>query len=160
MKIETAVTEEGYLMLKETLDNLTSVKKKELIDEIKKAREDNHCAISENSAFMDATAALERTEKQISDLRCRLASSRVIKMDALVNDGVVKFGCTVTILNLEDKKESVYKLVGVDESDVRGGKISYQSLLAKELIGCVVGDYVDCAEREYEILKVEIITNK
>lgn len=154
---QTVLTQEGFESLKLELGALLKDKRPALIEDIKKAQEDNNCAITENSEFIDASTALDRVENKINEIETKLRKARVINLKDIIDDGKIKFGTTVELLNLETEEELVFKIVGVEESDIKAKKISFLSPLAKEMMGMREGDIVDCAEREYEILSVKVI---
>ena len=151
------LTEAGYSKLKNDLNVLLKEKLPELVEEIKKAQDDNNCSISENTELLDALSSLDRVENKIKDLDEKLRSARIIKISDILDDGKVRFGSTVKLLNIETDKEVSYMIVGAEESDVKAGKISYLSPLAKELMGQNSEDYVECVDKEYKILSVKVI---
>ncbi len=73
---------------------------------------------------------------------------------------VVSFGVTVTLMDLDTDKEIVFQIVGIEETDVAKGRISYQSPIAKEALGKRVGDIIDvevpAGDRELEVIKIEV----
>jgi transcription elongation factor GreA len=86
---------------------------------------------------------------------------QVIDVRQMQNDGKVIFGATVTVLNVDDEKETVYQIVGDDEADIQQNKISYAAPIARALIGKFEGDEVDVEAPSgviaYDILKVEYV---
>lgn len=151
------MTKEGFEKLKSDLSVLLREKRPALLEDVKKAQEDNNCAITENSEYIDASASLDRVESKINELELKLRNARVVDLKDLVDDGKIRFGCTVELMNTEDNKISIFKIVGEDESDVKAGKISFLTPLSKEMIGQKAGSFIDCAEKEYEILSVKVI---
>jgi transcription elongation factor GreA len=87
-----------------------------------------------------------------------MARAQVIDVKRL-SGSTIKFGATVTVLDEDTEDEAAYKIVGEDEADVRAGKISITSPIARALIGKEVGDVVEVAApggaKSYEILKLE-----
>lgn len=95
---------------------------------------------SENADYIYGKRRMREIDKRIHFLQGRLDNIDVVDPKAVTSD-VIKFGATVTIVD-EDNQKSVYQIVGVDEVDVALGKISWQSPLAKSLLGKKVGDSV------------------
>lgn len=151
------ITQDGFEKLKADLSTLLKDKRPALIEDIKKAQADNNCAISENSEFIDASASLDRVESKINEIETKLRTARVIDLKDIIDDGKIKFGCTVGLLNITDDKEMTLMIVGAEESDIKAGKISFVSPLSKEMMGLREGDVVDCVNKEYEILSVKVI---
>ena len=106
----------------------------------------------------DAPAASAMTiEARIAELEDKLSRSEVIDPTKLSGDRV-KFGATVTVVDEETEEETSYKIVGVDEADLKIGRISVTSPMARALINKAVGETVEVAtpkgRRSYEILAV------
>lgn len=151
------LTQNGLNNLKKDLEVLYKIKRPEIIEEMKKAQSDNNCALSENTEYLDASESLNRIENKITEIEGKIRNSRVINIEDLKDDGKVKFGTTVHLFNVDDNKEMTFQIVGVDESDVKNGFISYKSPLAIELMNLMEGDFIECANKEYEILSVKLI---
>jgi transcription elongation factor GreA len=135
---------------------LIQVERPDVIRAIEEAR--GHGDLSENA---DYDAAKERqgfVEARIADIQAKLANAEIVDPTTVKSDKVV-FGATVTILDLELEKEVTYQLVGVDEADVKEGKLSVFSPLGRSLIGKKKADIVEVnspkGDKEYEILKFE-----
>ncbi|MGA0792253.1 MAG: transcription elongation factor GreA, partial [Burkholderiaceae bacterium] len=94
----------------------------------------------------------------IAELESKLATAQIIDPKDLEQDGRVVFGTSVQLLDLESDQESVYQVVGEDEADLKLGKISISSPIARALIGKSAGDVVSVqtpgGAREVEILEV------
>lgn len=153
---KTILTEAGLEQLKQKYQVLKNEKRFEAIEAMKKAQEDNNCDLSENAEYLDACNELNRVEYKMSEIEEKLANVRVIRIQDLVDDGKVKFGCTVKLLKLEDNSELQFKIVGIEESDIKLGLLSYASPLAKEMMGLEEGEIIECQNKEYELLGVEI----
>lgn len=153
---KTILTEAGLVKLKEKYQILKNEKRVEAIESMKKAQEDNNCDLSENAEYLDACNELNRVEYKMSELEEKLANVRVVRLQDLLDDGKVKFGCTVKLLKLEDETEVEYQIVGIEESDVKLGLLSYASPLAKEMMGLEEGEIIECQNKEYELLDVKI----
>mgnify|MGYP000495350684 CR=1 FL=1 len=149
------MTAEGYKALDEEMKNLKTVERPAVIQAISEARE--HGDLSENAEYHAAKERQGWIEGRVAELEDKLARADVIDVSKL-SGKTVKFGATVTLVDEDSEEESVYKIVGEDEADVKEGKISITSPIARALIGKEVGDSVEVAApggaRAYEILKV------
>ena len=98
------------------------------------------------------------TEGRIKDIEAKLSNAQVIDIKNMPKSTKVIFGSTVMLLNLDDEKKVQYKLVGEDEANLKIGKISITSPLARSLIGKEQGDIIELKMpsgiTEYEIIKV------
>lgn len=154
---QVILTQVGFDKLKKEHNDLLKKDVPALIEEIKKAKSDSNCPITENSEFIEASTALDRVETKIQTLEEKIRKARIVDINQIKDDGKVKFGCTVKLLRLDDDKEITFQVVGAEESDVKSGLISYLSPLAREMMGLEEGDIVLCADIEYEILDVFIV---
>src|SRR5258705_12436300 len=150
------MTVEGALRLKVELQRLRTIERPAIIQAIAEAR--SHGDLSENA---DYDAAKERQgfiEGRIKDVETKLANAQVINPAALDADGRVVFGATVDLEDAESGDTVTYQIVGDDEADIKHGKISVSSPIARALIGKVEGDTAEVhapgGVREYEILAV------
>jgi transcription elongation factor GreA len=133
------MTVEGKRLLEEELRRLKTVDRPAVIKAIEIAR--GHGDLSENA---DYSAAKERQgfiEGRIQDLNGKLATAQVIDPSTIRSDKIV-FGATVVISDQEAGKEITYKIVGLDEADIKVNKISIGSPMARALIGKKAGDEV------------------
>ena len=153
---QTILTENGLEKLRETYRVLKEEKLKEAIAQMKKAQEDNNCDLSENNEYIDACSELNRIESKMSEIQDKFRNLRVIKKEEILNDGKIKFGCTVELLKVETEQLFEFTIVGTEESDIKSGLLSYQAPIAKEMMRLEKGDFFDCQNSEYEILKVSI----
>ncbi len=155
MNEKVPMLQAGYDRLAAELKNLKSVERPSVVAAIEEARA--HGDLSENAEYHAAKERQGHIEGRIMELEGKLSRAQVIDPTSLSGDKVV-FGATVTLLD-EDDEEVVYQIVGADEGDVKGGKISYQSPIARALIGRNVGVEVEVktpgGERYYEITKLE-----
>jgi len=149
------MTVEGEKKLKAELARLKSVERPAVIQAIAEAR--SHGDLSENA---DYDAAKERQgfiEGRIQEIEGKLANAQVIDPAALDVEHVV-FGATVELEDGESGAQVTYQIVGDDEADIKHGKISVSSPIARALIGKAEGDTADVAApggvRSYEILAV------
>jgi transcription elongation factor GreA len=150
------MTVEGAARLKAELQRLKSVERPKVITAISDAR--SHGDLSENA---DYDAAKERQgfiEGRIAEIEHKLAGAQVIDPSTVEADGRVVFGATVEIEDADSGERSAYQIVGDDEADIKHGKISINSPIARALIGKSEGDVCDVPApgglRKYEILAV------
>ena len=150
------ITVEGKKRLEEELLHLKRVERPRVIQAIAEARA--HGDLSENAEYDAAKEKQSFIEGRIQELEDKLSRLEVIDPRQVRSDCIV-FGATVTLLDVETEKKQVYQIVGADESDIKQGKISIDSPIARALIqkreGDVVVVRIPRGEVEYEILKVE-----
>jgi len=153
------MTKVGELALREELNRLKTVDRPQIIEAIADARE--HGDLKENAEYHAAREQQSFVEGRIAEIEGKLSQSQVIDITAIANSGKVIFGTTVAILNTETEELSSYQIVGEDEADIKRGKISVTSPIARALIGKEVGDVVEIQVPsglvEYEIDKVSHI---
>lgn len=149
------MTPEGYQKLKDELDNLLKVQRPENVRAIAEARA--HGDLSENAEYHAAKERQAFLEGRIQELQNKVARAQVID-PSKINHNRVAFGATVTVLDVDTSEEKIYKIVGVDEADIKTGKLSVHSPMAKSLIGKSEGDEVTVRAPartiEYEILEI------
>lgn len=147
---------EGYETLTTNLKALRAERPR-IVDAIEEARA--HGDLSENAEYHAAKERQGQVEAQISDIEDRVSRAQIIDPTTLSGDRIV-FGATVTVLD-ENDKPSRYQIVGQTESDAKQGRISYDSPLARALIGKSVGDEVEVTvpsgDKFFLIEKVEFI---
>ncbi|MCG2634919.1 MAG: transcription elongation factor GreA [Gammaproteobacteria bacterium] len=150
------VTVRGAELMRAELARLKSEDRPRIIAAIAEARA--HGDLKENAEYHAAKEQQGFVEGRIKELEARLSVAEVIDPAALDVEGRVVFGATVTLLNVDTDEESVYQIVGVDEADIKGGLLSYQSPLARSLIGKEAESEVTVAAPggsiEYEIISV------
>lgn len=150
------MTAEGQRALDEELKHLKSVERPAVIAAISEARE--HGDLSENAEYHAAKERQSWIEGRVAELEDKLARAQVIDVSKLSGDTVM-FGATVTVLDEDTETESAYKIVGDDEADVKSGKISLSSPIARAMMNKEVGDVIEVTApggiKSYEILKVE-----
>ncbi len=146
---------EGYQKLSAELKQLKSVERQAVVLAIEEARA--HGDLSENAEYHAAKDKQGFIEARIMVLEGKVSRAQVIDPLTLSGERVV-FGATVTLID-ENDDEIVYQLVGEEEGDVKAGRVSFQSPLARALIGRVAGAEIEVitpgGERYYEIAKVE-----
>jgi transcription elongation factor GreA len=157
--IKVPMTVEGAERLKAELHRLKTVDRPAVIQALADAR--SHGDLSENA---DYDAAKERQgfiEGRISEVETKLAHAQVIDPSSVDADGRVVFGSTVEIEDVDSGERHVYQIVGDDEADIKEGKISVNSPIARALIGKTVGDPAEVQApaglRSYDILSVRYV---
>jgi transcription elongation factor GreA len=149
------MTAEGYSALEAELKRLKTVDRPDVIRAIAAARE--HGDLSENAEYHAAKERQGFIETRVIELEDKISRAQVIDVSKL-SGKVVKFGATVTLVDTETDDEQIFQIVGVDEADVKNGRLSISSPLARALIGKTVGDEVEVTtpggHKAYEILKV------
>ena len=150
------MTAEGYRVLDDQLKQLKSVERPSVIAAISEARE--HGDLSENAEYHAAKERQGWIEGQIAEIEDKISRAQVIDVSKLSGDQV-KFGATVTVVDEDTEEESRYQIVGEHEADVKQGRISIASPIARAMISKEVGDVVEVntpgGVKAYEILKVE-----
>ena len=153
------MTLEGEALLKEELQRLKFEERPSVIDAIATAREFGD--LKENAEYHAAKEQQSLIEARIKDIEIKLANSQVIDLTKIVPSDKVIFGTTVLIEDFSDSSQLTYKIVGADEADIKDGKISVISPVAKSLIGKFKGDIVKVetpgGTKEYEIINVKYI---
>jgi transcription elongation factor GreA len=146
----------GHKALEDELKLLKTVERPAVIAAISEARE--HGDLSENAEYHAAKDRQGFIEGRVAELEDKLSRAQVIDVSTLSGDAI-KFGATVTVLDEDTHEKATYQIVGEDESDVRSGKISVSSPIARALIGKEEGDVVEVQApggvKSWEILKVE-----
>jgi len=152
----TPLTVKGAEMLREELHRLKHVERPSVINAIAEARAQGD--LSENAEYDAAKEKQGFIEGRIAELESKLAMAQIIDPKTLEQDGRVVFGTTVHLSDLDSEETMVYQIVGEDEADLKEGKISISSPIARALIGKSVGDVVmvqaPSGGREVEILEV------
>ncbi|MBV8048580.1 MAG: transcription elongation factor GreA [Paludibacterium sp.] len=153
------LTVRGAEMLKEELQRLKSVERPAVIEAIAEAR--SHGDLSENAEYDAAKERQAFVEGRIADLESKLSNAQVIDPTVLDAEGRIVFGATVALMDLETEDEVAYQIVGDDEADIKHGKVSINSPIARALIGKESGDVAEVMApggvREYEVLDVKYI---
>ena len=152
------ITNNGFEKLEKELKNLKTVERPLVIKSIAEARE--HGDLSENAEYHAAKEKQSFIEGRIADLESKISRAEVIKTETLKSDKII-FGATVTLGDIDNKKNLTYQIVGSEEADVENGKIAISSPLAKALLGKKIDDMVEVyspgGAKEYEIEKIEFI---
>ncbi|KCZ51294.1 transcription elongation factor GreA [Hyphomonas pacifica] len=150
------MTAEGHAALQAELKTLKSIERPNIIAAISEARA--HGDLSENAEYHAAKEKQSFIEGRIAEIDDKLARADVIDVSKLTGSKI-RFGATVTLIDVDTEDESTYRIVGEDEANVKDGKISITSPIARALIGKEEGDEAEVAApsgaRAYEIAKVE-----
>ena len=154
--IKVPLTVRGAEMLKAELQRLKSVERPSLIEAIAEARAQGD--LSENAEYEAAKERQAFVEGRIAELEAKISNAQVIDPTELNADGRVVFAATVKLLDMESDDEVTYQIVGDDEADIKEGKVSINSPIARAMIGKEAGDVAEVVApggiREYEILDV------
>ena len=152
----TPMTVEGAAKLREELAHLKNEVRPSISKAIGEARE--HGDLRENAEYHAAKERQALTEARVRQIETMLADAQVIDVTRVKPSGKVVFGATVSLLDMETEETVRYKIVGEDEADVKEGKISIFSPLARAMIGRGEGDAVVVqtpqGTREYEVDEV------
>ena len=152
------MTPAGYQSLEDEISHLKSVERPAIIHQIAEARA--HGDLSENAEYHAAKERQSFIEGRVMDLEDKLSRAEVIDVTKL-SGKTVKFGATVTLTDEDNDAKVKYQIVGDIESDIKNGRISISSPIARALIGKTVGDTVEVTApggaRSYEILKVQFV---
>ncbi|MCT8974765.1 transcription elongation factor GreA [Microbaculum marinisediminis] len=149
------MTAEGYSALESELKRLKQVERPRIIQAIAEARA--HGDLSENAEYHAAKEAQGLNEARVAELEDQIGRADVIDVTKLAGN-TVTFGATVKIVDEDTDEEKVYRIVGDTEADVKAGKISISSPIARAMIGKQQGDSFEVAApggaRGYEILNI------
>jgi transcription elongation factor GreA len=152
------MTASGYKALEDEVNHLKNVERHEIIKAIAEARA--HGDLSENAEYHAAKERQGFIEGRVMELEDQIGRAEVIDVSKLTGS-TVKFGATVTLVDEDSDEKRKYQIVGDVESDVKHGRISLSSPIARALIGKGKGDTVEVStpggSRSYEILKVEFV---
>jgi len=151
------MTVEGAAALQQELHRLKAIERPRIIESIAVARA--HGDLKENAEYHAAREEQSFAEGRIQAIEYRLSNAQVVDVKNIPHNGKVVFGSRVNVLHVPSENEITYHIVGEDEADIKQGKISYMSPIARALIAKEVDDTV-CVHTpgglvEYEILRVE-----
>lgn len=153
------MTVAGERQLQEELQHLKTVARPKVIEDIAEARA--HGDLKENAEYHAAREQQGFIEGRIKEIEGKLSAAQVIDVSTLPQTGKVVFGVTVTLINIETEESVRYRIVGEDEADVKQGRISVTSPIARALLGKESGDVVPVQTPggvvEYEIDEVEYL---
>ena len=155
-KNQELVTREGFQKLQEELNHLTEVRRGEIADRIRQAREFGD--ISETSEYDDAKNEQYLLERRISEVQRRLRNAKIVDPSD-VDTGAVDLGTRVTLRVVGKDTERTFQIVGANESDPGSGKLSHASPVGRAVLKRRVGEKVTVSTprgaTEYEIVNVE-----
>jgi len=153
------LTATGAVKLREELQRLKSTERPRIINAIAEARA--HGDLKENAEYHAAKEQQSFIEGRINDIESQLSSAQIIDVTTLNANGKVVFGSTVDLVDSESGDEVTYQIVGDLEADIKQGKISVSSPIARALIGKHEGDVAvvkaPAGDREYEVMAVKYI---
>ena len=153
------MTLHGAELLKAELENLKKIERPRIIEAIAEARA--HGDLKENAEYHEARRQQSFIEGRILEVEGKLSHAQIIDVTKIDNSGKIVFGATVHLLNIATEEEVVYQIVGDDEANLKHGKISVSSPIARALIGKELDDVVEVAAPsgaiEYEVNKIEFI---
>lgn len=151
------MTVKGELALREELQRLKTVDRPRIIQAIADARA--HGDLKENAEYHAAREQQSFAEGRIQEIESKLSMAQVIDVTKIEKTGKVIFGTTLRLINVNTDEEVTYCIVGDDEADIKSGKISVSSPIARALVGKQEGDVVSIRVPsgivEYEIDLVE-----
>jgi transcription elongation factor GreA len=154
-----AITLRGAELLRDELKRLKTVERPAVVAAIAEAR--SHGDLSENAEYDAAKERQGFVEGRIADVEGKLGNAQIIDPASLDADGRVVFGATVDLEDADSSQKVTYQIVGDDEADLKQGKISLNSPVARALIGKFAGDVAEVqtpgGRREYEILDVKYV---
>lgn len=154
---ETLVTKEGLKKLKDELEHLKTVRRKEVAQRLKEAI--SYGDLSENSEYEEAKNEQAFVEGRILELEEKIKSAKIIAEKKLTGTGKeVSIGSTVTVRNTKEEEEQTYKIVGATEADPFEGRISNESPIGKSFLSRRKGEVIKVQTPsgvvEYEIMRV------
>ncbi|BAP58851.1 transcription elongation factor GreA [Candidatus Tachikawaea gelatinosa] len=153
------MTLRGLKKLRKELNNLKKIKRPKIIASIAEARE--HGDLKENAEYHAAREEQGFCEGRIKEIESKLSCAQVIDIKKIPNKGRIIFGSTVTVMNVQTSKQSIYCIVGDDEADFRKKLISIHSPMARGLIGKKINDFTVIetpkGNVEYQIIQVEYL---
>jgi transcription elongation factor GreA len=135
------MTTTGAKNLEQELQDLKTIKRPQVIDAIAEARA--HGDLKENAEYHAAKETQSFIEGRIAEIESKLATAQIIDVSKMPNHGKVIFGATVQLINTQTEETFAYQIVGEDEANIKHGKISVASPIARALIGKEEGDAVD-----------------
>ena len=152
------MTAEGYQALDAELKRLKTEERPAVIQAISEAR--SHGDLSENAEYHAAKERQAFIETRLAEIEDKIARAQVIDVSKL-SGKQVKFGATVQLVDEDTGDKAKYKIVGEDEADVKAGKVSITSPIARAMIGKEEGDVVEVmapgGAKSYEIVKVKYL---
>ena len=153
------ITVAGLKKLKQELDNLKNVKRREIIAAIAEAR--SHGDLKENAEYHAAKEQQSLSEGRVQEIEDIIARANVIDITQHSNSGKIIFGSTVNLLNIKTPEKKPLKIVGKDEADIKQNLIYFKSPMGKGLIGKNIKEIVEIntpsGQKNYKIEDVKYI---
>lgn len=150
------MTQEGFEKLKQTLNNLKTIDRIKVINDIKTARE--YGDLKENAEYHAAKETQYILEKKIKEIENKILTAQIIDSSKIKKENKIFFGSTIELLNLNNNNKYQYKIVGEDEADIKNNKISIKSPLAKALLQKSKDDIIELilpnGEIKYKIIAI------
>jgi transcription elongation factor GreA len=153
------ITAQGLLELKKELEELKNIKRPKIVEAIAEARA--HGDLKENAEYHAAKEEQAKIESRVIEINDLIARANVIDVTELEKKDIVVFGSTVFLVDLENKKNKTYKIVGKDEADLAKNYIYFRSPIGKALIGKNKKDLVTVntpsGEKKFEITEIKYV---
>lgn len=157
------LTPKGYSKANKLLEEYVRVRRPASIEAISEAQKNGGGELSENSEYLQALEERDQIENKISELSKLLEKCQVIDIANFKEDNKVRFGSTVTLLDVDLEKEFTYTIVGEIESNIKEGTISYKSPIGNAMMGLNKEDEFDLVTpsgmRTFEVLEVKHLSN-
>ncbi len=159
MGVKVPLTVKGAALMRAELHELKTVQRPSIITAIAEAR--SHGDLSENAEYAAAKERQSFIEGRIAELESKIANAQIIDPATIDTDGRCVFGATVDLEEVNGGGAVTYQIVGDDEADIKLGKISISSPIARALIGKYAGDIAEVQApggvREYEIIDIKYV---
>ena len=153
------ITQQGLDKIKKELDELKNIKRPKIVEAIAEARA--HGDLKENAEYHAAKEEQAKIESRVIEINDLIARANVIDVTKLEKKDLVIFGSTVSLIDLENKKNKIYKIVGKDEADLTKNYIYFRSPIGKALIGKTKKDLVTVitpsGEKNFEITEIKYV---
>ena len=147
------MTAAGFVALEQELKHRQQVERPRIIAAIAEAR--SHGDLSENAEYHSAKESQSLNEGRIAELEDKISRAEVIDVSKLGGD-TIKFGATVTLIDEDTEEEKKYQIVGETEADVKSGRVSITSPIARALIGKKVGATVEVIVARVDMFKQQV----
>ena len=153
------ITIQGVEKIKKELDELKSIKRPKIVEAIAEAR--GHGDLKENAEYHAAKEEQSKIEGRINEINDIIARANIVDVTTLEKKGIIIFGSTVYLIDLDNNTKKTYKIVGKDEADIKKNYIYFKTPIAKALIGKKKKDLVivntPSGEKNFEITEVKYI---
>ena len=153
------ITSHGLEKLKKELEELKKIKRPKIVEAIAEARA--HGDLKENAEYHAAKEEQAKIEGRVIEINDLIARANVVDITTLEKKDNIIFGSTVYLVNLENNKKNIYKIVGKDEADMAKNYIYFRSPIGKALIGKKKKDLVavvtPSGEKNFEIIEIKYI---